>query len=208
MGRIISFLICLFFLPAFTYSQLSIKLTAGWNISSITEINGSKSKLGYTIGPAISYEFKENFGLETGLFISTKGVKVPFSFVESLENTGSEKEITVNANYLEISLMVKSYFYNNGVIAFYLGVGPYFSYGFGGKTSFEDDLFESLDTFDSPSVLKRFDVGALLAFGWDIDRMSFDLSYQQGLSSVKGDLYYVNDNSKTRSFWFNVGYKL
>jgi len=191
MIKLRSFLISAFIVLAVAASaQVSFGVKAGLNLSTITDTPDSKTKVGYKVGPTMEYAFYENMAIQTGLFLSSKGVK-------------TDHDYKVNANYLELPV---SFAYKYPV-AFdtniYANIGPYFAYGIFGKskttTGTVIDDYTEVDTFDN--TLKYFDMGLTFGLGMEVTQFNFGVNYDLGLLKVKqmGD-------GKNGNFWISVVY--
>ena len=57
------------------FSQVKWDAKFGMNFSNMTKIDESKALPGFTLGVGMDYGFNENWSLQSGLMISSKGFK-------------------------------------------------------------------------------------------------------------------------------------
>lgn len=191
------------FLTAFLFTalaasaQLSFGVKAGLNMSTITDVDDSKMKIGYKIGPTVEYALDENMAIQSALLLSSKGVK------------RDVLDYTRNANYLELPI---SFAYKYPIAydtKIYANAGPYFAYGIFGKTKTKTEVAgvereTKYDTFDDDRM-KNFDMGLTFGVGLEITQFNFGLNYDLGLTKISDEILYKD--SKNGNFWISLGYK-
>lgn len=129
--------------------------------------------------------------LRTGLDLQTQGGNY---------ETALEKNGKLNAMYLElpVNLLLKK---DLGTVALYLGLGPYISFGIGGKNKFSvlttagDEVAEKIHWTDQPPVLaqpgnagylQRFQYGGNAVAGLILsDQIGLNLQYSHGLNNAR-----------------------
>lgn len=173
---------------------ITIGPRVGLNISSMTgDIDDAKSKVGFNIGAAVEFNFIKSFGINTGLFYTTKGYK---------ESYDGDK-LTANAGYLEIPVMASYRLNFTEDTQLQVNFGPYFAYGINGKTTVKIDGDKTkYDTFGDDG-LKRFDCGLGVGTSLAISKFVFGVNYQFGLTNLSDDDDYSVKNSNVS---ISVGY--
>ncbi len=168
-------------------AQLSFGLKAGLNMSSITETSGSEMKIGYKVGPTVEFMFAPSMGIQSGLLLSSQGVKY----------SGGDSKI--DANYLQIPI---SFVYKYAIAPttrIYGNAGPYFGYGIFGNSTLIKVI--DVDTFGDTGILERFDAGLTMGIGTEVSKFNFGLNYDLGLTDATKLGSGTNSN-----FWISVGY--
>lgn len=177
---------------------------AGLSLANLKfEDNDLDTKLnpGFHIGPMIDIPIGEIFSFETGLFLSTKGLKI------SGNDDISEYTNTINMYYLDVPLTAKLT-HDLGNSKIYGMFGPYFGVGLIGKAKYEmtydgdTESFEEDIEFGSDENLNRLDFGLTLGAGLELNSLLFGLSYDLGLVSVSPD-----EKINNRVLRFSIGYK-
>lgn len=181
-----------FFLSAQTYM-----VKAGLNLAKVhftiednVDINNQINfKPGFYVGGAIDFPIKNNFSLESGLFLSNKGFNANQS---DFNGQISKVDLTLDVVYLEIPVTAKATF-NVGKSKIYGLFGPYAGIGLWGnqrisqsaggeKFTSESKVVWGSDEFESD--VKRFDLGIMIGTGVEINKLQFGLTFSQGLSSI------------------------
>lgn len=150
------------------------------------------------------------FYFQPGLLFSTKGAKTD-------EFLNSSAEFTIN--YLELPL---SFLYRPllGTGHLLLGFGPYVAYGLSGKTDIDvigiegerDIKFDNEYSSAIPygEYFKRFDFGANLFFGYELENGLFvQLNTQLGLAKINAENTNFPDadtSLKNTGFGLSIGY--
>lgn len=177
------------------FSQVKWDAKFGMNFSNMTKIDESKALPGFTLGVGMDYGFNENWSLQSGLMISSKGWK---------EKEGDIKN-TYRPIYLDIPILAAYKFNISDNTKFVINAGPYLAFGLGGKAKYEGG--EDKKMFDKE--------------GWDMGR--FDLGIQYGIGLELSDRYLINltgqngficpwdveegDKPKNMTFSIGVGYR-
>ena len=181
------------FIVALTASaQLSFGVKAGLNMSSISDVEDSKMKIGYKVGPMAEISLPgSTMGVQAALLLSSKGVKAD----------GFDAQI--NANYLELPITFVYKFPLAFDTNLYVDAGPYFAYGIFGKSdiSFEG-VSLGVDTFSDDFGMKKFDTGLTIGAGMEVAKFNFGLNYDLGLTKV-----FDEGDGKNGNFWISLGYK-
>lgn len=175
------------------FSQVKWDAKFGMNFSNMTKIDESKALPGFTLGVGMDYGFNENWSLQSGLMISSKGFKFK-------EGDWKNKYRPI---YLDIPILAAYKFNISDNTKFVINAGPYLAIGLGGKNKETDD--EDIKLFDKDGYdWKRFDLGIQYGIGLELsDRYLINLTGQNGfISPVDG-----GDDPKNMTFTIGVGYR-
>lgn len=175
------------------FSQVKWDAKFGMNFSNMTKIDESKALPGFTLGVGMDYGFNENWSLQSGLMISSKGFKFK-------EGDWKDKYRPI---YLDIPILAAYKFNISDNTKFVINAGPYLAIGLGGKNKETDE--EDIKLFDKDGYdWKRFDLGIQYGIGLELsDRYLINLTGQNGfISPVDG-----GDNPKNMTFTIGVGYR-
>ena len=124
------------------YSQLSVEPRAGLGVTGFSNVDEPISNVGYKLGISVNYLFTPSWGIQTGFFVTEKGVKNSKGFVDlSIKNEDNNLLSTRNwstslelrTNYFEIPLGVIYKYSVDSNVSFGLNFGGYVAYGYGGK---------------------------------------------------------------------------
>lgn len=175
------------------FSQVKWDAKFGMNFSNMTKIDESKALPGFTLGVGMDYGFNENWSLQSGLMISSKGFKFK-------EGDWKNKYRPI---YLDIPILAAYKFNISDNTKFVINAGPYLAIGLGGKNKETDE--EDIKLFDKDGYdWKRFDLGIQYGIGLELsDRYLINLTGQNGfISPVDG-----GDDPKNMTFTIGVGYR-
>lgn len=175
------------------FSQVKWDVKFGMNFSNMTKIDESKALPGFTLGVGMDYGFNENWSLQSGLMISSKGFKFK-------EGDWKDKYRPI---YLDIPILAAYKFNISDNTKFVINAGPYLAIGLGGKNKETDE--EDIKLFDKDGYdWKRFDLGIQYGIGLELsDRYLINLTGQNGfISPVDG-----GDDPKNMTFTIGVGYR-
>lgn len=175
------------------FSQVKWDAKFGMNFSNMTKIDESKALPGFTLGVGMDYGFNENWSLQSGLMISSKGFKFK-------EGDWKDKYRPI---YLDIPILAAYKFNISDNTKFVINAGPYLAIGLGGKNKETDE--EDIKLFDKDGYdWKRFDLGIQYGIGLELsDRYLINLTGQNGfISPVDG-----GDDRKNMTFTIGVGYR-
>lgn len=175
------------------FSQVKWDAKFGMNFSNMTKIDESKALPGFTLGVGMDYGFNENWSLQSGLMISSKGFKFK-------EGDWKDKYRPI---YLDIPILAAYKFNISDNTKFVINAGPYLAIGLEGKNKETDE--EDIKLFDKDGYdWKRFDLGIQYGIGLELsDRYLINLTGQNGfISPVDG-----GDDPKNMTFTIGVGYR-
>ncbi|MVM28666.1 outer membrane beta-barrel protein [Spirosoma sp. HMF4905] len=208
-------------------SPFEFGVKGGLNLSSLSFNNNTiptnRIKPGVNIGFTTTYNFRQNFFLQSGLSFTTKGAEIkgeaPMGFDYNLVYPGREAVLKSNQLYLQVPIYAG---YRLDVLPgtrLVLTAGPYVAYGIGGKTQLTGDIlygdmidYSTLEekTFASRG-LERFDVGIGTGIGVDFGRAIVGLTYELGLKDIgpSGTVYwpFYSNSYKNRNASLSLEYK-
>ena len=173
------------------FSQVKWDAKFGMNFSNMTKFENTKALPGFQLGVGMDYGFSENWSLQSGLMISSKGYKV---------KEGEYKE-TTRPIYLDIPILAAYKFNISDNTKFVINAGPYLAFGLGGKNKV-DGIDESEKIFGDDGW-KRFDLGIQYGIGLELsDRYLINLTGQNGFISPAD-----GGDPKNMTFSIGVGYR-
>ncbi len=170
------------------FSQVKWDAKVGMNFSNMTKFDDTKALPGFNLGVGMDYGFSENWSLQSGLMISSKGYKV-------------KDYAKVRPIYLDIPILAAYKFNISDNTKFVINAGPYLAIGLGGKYKF-DGIDESEKIFGDDGW-KRFDLGIQYGIGLELsDRYLINLTGQNGFISPAD-----GGDPKNMTFSIGVGYR-
>lgn len=182
------------------FSQVKWDARFGMNFSNQTKLDDTKALPGFTMGVGMDYGFTENWSLQSGLMITSKGFKV--------KEMG--EKLTVRPIYLDIPILAAYKFAISDNAKFVVNVGPYMAIGLGGKAKEHWDGGEDEKVFDDKGLdCKRFDLGIQYGIGLELgEHYLVNFTGQNGFITpydfVDG---YDGDKPKNMNFAIGVGYR-
>ena len=179
------------------FSQVKWDARFGMNFSNQTKLDDGKALPGFTMGVGMDYGFTENWSLQSGLMITSKGFKV--------KEMG--EKITVRPIYLDIPILAAYKFAISDNAKFVVNAGPYMAIGLGGKAKWDDVDAKLFD--DKGKDWKRFDLGIQYGIGLELgEHYLVNFTGQNGFITpydfVDG---YDGDKPKNMNFAIGVGYR-
>ncbi|MFV0418729.1 MAG: porin family protein [Dysgonomonas sp.] len=198
--------ICMF-LPALIvsaqYRPVTFGIKGGVNVSNFAGegIKDSDGKIGFTAGILVDYNVDELVFVRTGLDLATKGAKHKEAGIE----------YTYNPIYLQLPIHAGYKLPFTNSFSCSLHVGPYLSYGIGGKIKSKvvggvSDVKDSdINFFGSKEDggFKKFDFGLGLGIGAEFGNVLMELGYDLGLANIS----YIEDNKvKNMNAYLTLGY--
>lgn len=178
-----------------TFAQdLSWNVKAGMNMSSMSNMDDSKMKIGFNAGVGATYAFDETWSIRPSLLFTTKGVKEDFD----------EGTMTYNPMYIELPIMGAVSFPLSDGVNLVVSTGPYFAYGIGGKVKAGDEKINFFGDGEDEAGGKRFDCGWGAGVTAEFGKFFIGLNGEFGLTKIAdGDKAPKNSN-----FSIGVGFKL
>lgn len=172
------------------FSQVKWDAKFGMNFSNMTKDSEAKALPGFHLGVGMDYGFSENWSLQSGLLISSKGYKY---------KEGEYKE-TTRPIYLDIPILAAYKFNISDNTKFVINAGPYLAFGLGGKVKY-DGVDESDKVFGDDGW-NRFDLGLQYGIGLELsDRYLINLTGQNGFICP----WDVDEGDKPKNMTFSIG---
>lgn len=182
-------------------AQFGIGIKGGMNMSNFYGENSDnyEMKIGFHVGLAADYNFAPNMAIQSGLYFTTKGAKLP-----KIEVAGATvaEATTIDAMYLQVPI---HFAYKLDVtpgtrMAFH--AGPYLAYGVAGKTKTEVlGVATDYNTFGDKEY-NAFDAGFGLGVGAEFGSFLVDLGWDMGLVKLHEKIDHKNQNA-----YLSVGYR-
>lgn len=207
------------------YAQdLTFSITAhgGGNVSfmDVQETN-TDPRFGYKAGVGVEFNLPQQFFIETGLDITSKGAKKKWTAEGDVNgnifnNKVSFKE-NINTTYLILPLRAGYRLPVSDNIRMNLSLGPYFGYGIGGKLKSEANGYlrtasgetkpynedNKVNSFSS-TALKRFDMGLSCNVGVEYQRVLLNVGYEYGIINYSRTKY----SSYNNNLYLTLGYRI
>ena len=186
------------------FSQVKWDVKFGMNFSNATKtkdvIGDTKALPGFNLGVGMDYGFSENWSLQSGLMISSKGYKI--------KEQG--EKFTCRPIYLDIPILAAYKFNISDNTKFVINAGPYLAIGLGGKSKEHWDGGEDCKVFDKEgNDWNRFDLGIQYGVGLEIgEHYLVNLTGQNGfITPYDFPDGYDGDKPKNMTFSIGVGYR-
>jgi len=210
-----------------SYGQLSIGVSAGSNLSSMTVFRRDLSTFkinpifGINTNLIADYRFNPNMSIWTGLSITQKGFNqhIKYFLRPGLDSTA---DLTSRLSYIELPIYLKFNTTIKQINVFY-GAGPYIAYGLLGKVKtnitgrinqttvdkvkwgksydYKSDL---LNTYGYSNI-KRLDFGVGTILGFTYKNYMLSAAYQYGLHNLMWE-YFQGEKMSNSSFSISIGY--
>jgi hypothetical protein len=195
---ILSFLICLFILPAGA-QKLGVKAGLNINTPKIDYYGmDGKSRVGFDVGLTSAFNLPlSGLSINTGLLFSQQGFSLKHDY-------GNNNGITYyfKTNNLEVPLNVRKEF-DFFVVKQFIQIGPYVSYSLSGRI--KDGVGSHKMNFKSDG--DRFDTGLNIGIGCNLPlNLEVLVNYGFGFTDSKivfGDQFI---SQKNRNWHFSLGY--
>lgn len=185
-----------------------VGLKGGGNLTSLQlaapAIPSGRGKPGFNLGATVSYYLKTNLFLQSGLSLTSKGMKLTatssLGFGDEFVQPGRVANLVSQQWYAQIPLYLGYALPLRSTTKLVLNAGPYVAYGMGGKTKLTGDIIygDMIDysTWQEPTFgergLQRLDVGIGAGVGVEFGRATLGLSYEAGLCDIRpNQLSYI-----------------
>lgn len=156
-------------------------------------------------------EYFDDLGLKTGMNLGgVIGLRLSKStpvFMESglyyTERGGKDGKDKASLTYLEIPILIKYGIQLSDNVFLLPYVGPYFSYGFAGRTKIKaEDISDS-----SYDYFRHGDMGFKFGCGIEYNNLYAEAGFQLGVANIAKDNDYnkYNDEARNRAFYVNIG---
>lgn len=210
-------LIVLLLITTASYAQI-FGVKAGLNLSTMVlkDNDGNysddfKMNPGFHVGVTGEFPLTEMFSFETGLFLSTKGLKAN-QLVDIPLGPTTETKTKMDLLYLDIPLTAKASFVI-GSTKIYGVLGPYLGMGLSGKNKYEITEVGETRTGENnitwgseENDYKRLDFGLTAGTGIMIKPIQIELFYSLGLANISHQS--VNGSKfSNRVLGLSIGYK-
>ena len=142
----------------------------------------------------MDYGFSENWSLQSGLMISSKGYKYDKDVLGA--------DFKARPIYLDIPILAAYKFNISDNTKFVINAGPYLAFGLGGKGKFDVDGAEDIKVFKGEEGMSRFDLGIQYGIGLEISE-----HYLVNLTGQNGFIcpWDVEDGDKPKNMTFSIG---
>lgn len=170
-------------------AQISFAVKGGVNLSNFygEDTEDLFSKIGYNAGVAGEYNFANNFCLQSGLMVHSKGDKIKFDSKCDTYNF-IYLQLPIHAGYkVDVAPTTKIVFH----------AGPYIAYGIDGKWKKDGEL--QFNLFKDLHY-RKFDVGAGIGVGAEYGNFLLDLGVDMGF-------LIVDETFKHISSYLSLGYR-
>lgn len=191
---------------------------AGMDIKN--ENTYKQAKVGVHIGFNVNYKFWSNVQLQTGLFVTKKGLKRHIHTVEKngdISVTTYDGYYNATGNYIQMPFNLGYELYFTKSWAFNINGGLYAAYGYKGTgttssvTVISDNIGKPVVTtvpeveFESftPDRWRRFDYGLNAKVGLVYDIYTINIGYEYGLYNIA----YTGPELKNRNFFVSFGFR-
>lgn len=206
--------------------KIAFGVRAGVNINSLrysgnseSDYNDLKSRAGFHVGAVMDWNVAGDFYIQPGLFFTTRGAKGEWS--ESDADYSYKYTEKLNMSYLQIPVVASYRFPVSDAVKIDVNVGPYISFGLGGKLKIEEtvtydgetdrstdkyDIFGKSSDGKKKGDFKRFDAGLRFGAGVNIHHFYVGVSYDLGLTNLAhtGDDYRWSSKDKFKNGAFNI----
>ena len=208
-------------LAGLAQAQISIGVRAGANLANVSfsdtsdlDIGDPKTRVGAILGAVLEMGITEKLAIQVEPSFIQKGWRIK----DESQLLGQTIKIDGNYtfNYIDVPVLAKLRFNgeNTGLYAF---AGPTFGYMASGKykvtteVAGQKETEEEKLTFDDEDGINRFDVGATLGAGFQLNlgggRLFFDARYNLGLSNIADEEETGEDFSiRNKGIGLSVGY--
>ena len=192
-------------------SKLQFGVKGGLNLSTafFNDAEAVKFKQGYHFGGTIEYSITPSFELQSGVFFSTMGSKLEGYSICGY-NCYRGNITTFEKQYLKLPLyaMFRKDISDN--LNFKIGLGSYFSYGIGGKTTdIGGTTKREWDTFGNDlESLNQFDFGAGCIADIEYKKIVFGVGFDAGIINLMYKEGYLNPfEYRNVNISISLGYK-
>ena len=194
-------------LTAFAQSKegtFNILPKAGINISTLSNKDNAKVKVGFTAGAEAEYQLTKQLSLSAGALFSMQGAKSTTVFREVDNTTKEIREVdiknTMEFDYINVPILANYYIIEG--LAVKLGIQPGFNII--AKRKRTDGVEkESKNLSDLGVDVRKVDISIPIGVSYEFNDFVVDARFNLGLTEV-ADLV----KSKNRVFQITFGYKI
>jgi len=182
----------------------SIQPKAGINISTLSNKDNAKVKVGFTAGAEAEYQLTKQLSLSAGAMFSTQGAKSTTVFREVDNTTKEIREVdiknTMEFDYINVPILANYYIIEG--LAVKLGIQPGFNIVAKRKrTDGVDKVSKNLS--DLGVDVRKVDISIPIGVSYEFNDFVVDARFNLGLTEV-ADLV----KSKNRVFQITFGYQI
>jgi hypothetical protein len=175
-------------------------LKAGLNLANVTGNDApddTKMKMGFAVGGFITYAFSDLFAVQPELLYTMKGAKV---------QPAGGTEASTTYNYLEIPVLFKVLLAGGGNFKPNFYAGPAVAFLLSASSDPEVPGYDVKDATKSTDFGLIGGVGADLLMGTGPGKITFDVRYDVGLSSLDNVDDGIDAKVNNSAITFLVGY--
>ena len=170
----------------FDKSSLYYGARIGLNMSGIGGDVSYGTKTGMTLAGVVGMRVSNALFLESGLYYTQRG--------------GKDGDLSMTLKNLEIPIVIKYGIQATDKIAVLPFLGPYFSWGIGGK--YKNDKLDQEES--SYNFVNHGDMGIKVGCGAEYDMLYLEAGYQFGLTNIaKNDDFTIHSNALFLNFGVN-----
>jgi len=177
-------------------SKLQFEVKGGLNLSTafFNDAEAVKFKPGYHFGGTVGYLITPKFELQSGLFFSSIGSKLEGYSICGSHSCHGGNLTTIEEQYLKLPLYAAFRKNISDNLTFKIGLGPYFGYGIGGKTTgITGTNKRKWDTFGNDlESLNQFDFGAGCIADIQYNKFIFGIGFEAGIINLMYKKEYLN----------------
>lgn len=171
----------------------SFGVRAGVNFASTDMDYATSSRTGIHAGVNVDWNIVKSLALSTGIMYVEKGFQGMYG--------------KSNAHVMQVPLLVSYRVMTPTGVWFHLNVGPYVSYGIGGKTNYhpQDQTYSfsfDQDTYGKKGFMKYWDAGLQVELNVQLGHTLLGVGYELGLT----DYAKVYGQFHNRNVLMTVGY--
>ena len=127
--------------------------------------------------------------LESGLYYTQRG--------------GKDGDYTMNLKYLEVPIVIKYGVKATDDIALLPFIGPYFSWGIGGKYEYLNEVSKETADRSSYDLVNHGDMGMKVGCGLEYDMLYLEIGGQIGIANIADDKGTIHSNALFVNFGVN-----
>jgi hypothetical protein len=204
MKKLFLLIITVFVLSTNSYAMdVLIGIKAGGNLSNL-HFSQDKIRtkqyvmLGFEGGITLDFGINDSFFVLSGIDYTIKGAKT--------NKSSSNIYTTYSPMYLQLPVHIAYKLNLGGTTKLVFGAGPYFAYGIGGKTRdiIKDGKNKTVNSKDFFSDHKKFDFGAGLSLGLEVNILSITVGYDWGFLNIAKS---KDNKQNNRNTYLTVGLK-
>lgn len=194
--------------------ELTWGVRAGMNFANVLNAPDGNGRIGFNVGGSLDVGINNWFHVETGLYLSQKGVEAEYQYYEYGEGMNQWEEHNRGRFapiYLELPVLASFHVDLGRAAQLQVGVGPYVALALNDDVYFYQRGGSSHAHPYIDSKLSRFDAGVQASLGVAIKHFYIGAGYQIGLPSTtvwwnQTRYSYSEQVCRTSNVMINVGY--